>query len=313
MTGLPDPAERNGFFSTVQGKLISALTIIALVLGIAAEGVSLYRNVMETHTSTQVSINAKDRQDAEARNITAQSAVAPKRENAIAAKAAADACLAEVEAAVKTVDFFAPDGMAYYQKHGTWAESFVKRNPLAFVNCGANGEKISTAVSDDTRSESSRCLKEHHRLVDAAPEDLDGFVQYLKTAFEDWTANCKPLIATYQDGLEVNNYMKAKFERVKKAAMDKASAYEARLAKATETPCVKEYARIMTNPNAPKKGFEFLEYLSANTADWKQTCRPSMSDDELSATQQMLDKAYKDRTGETMAETKAKLQKGHGG
>ena len=59
MTVLPDPSDRNGFFSTVQGKLITALTIIAFVLGIAAEGVSLYRNVMETHTATEVSINSE--------------------------------------------------------------------------------------------------------------------------------------------------------------------------------------------------------------------------------------------------------------
>jgi hypothetical protein len=312
MTVLPDP-DRNGFFATLQGKLIASLTIVALVMGVVMEGISIWRNLMETHTSTEVSINAKDRQDAETRNVTAQSAVAPKRENAIAAKAAADACLAEVEAAVKTVDFFAPDGMAYYQKHGTWAESFVKRNPLAFVNCGENGEKISTAVSDNRHSESSRCLKEHHRLVDAAPEDLDGFTEYLKTAFDDWKANCKPLIATYQDGLEVNNYMKAKFDRVTKAAMDEARAHEAHLAKAAETPCVKEYARIVANAPAPNKGVEFLGYLKANTADWKQNCKPTMSDDELTAAQRILDKAYKDRTGETMAETKARLQKEHGG
>ena len=35
-------SNRDGFLSTVQGKLISTLTIIALVLGIAAEGISIY-------------------------------------------------------------------------------------------------------------------------------------------------------------------------------------------------------------------------------------------------------------------------------
>lgn len=72
MTVLPDP-DRNGFFSTVQGKLITALTIIALVLGIAAEGVSLYRNVMETHTATEVSINSTERQDADTKRAKAES------------------------------------------------------------------------------------------------------------------------------------------------------------------------------------------------------------------------------------------------
>ncbi len=42
MTGLPDQSQRAAFLSTVQGKLISTLTIIALVLGIAAEGISIY-------------------------------------------------------------------------------------------------------------------------------------------------------------------------------------------------------------------------------------------------------------------------------
>ncbi len=72
MTVLPDP-DRNGFFSTVQGKLITAMTIIALVLGIAAEGVSLYRNVMETHTATEVSINSTERQDADTKRAKAES------------------------------------------------------------------------------------------------------------------------------------------------------------------------------------------------------------------------------------------------
>lgn len=81
MTGLPDPAERAAFFSTVQGKLISALAVIALVLGIAAEGVSLYRNVKETHTVAEVSINANLRQEAEADKAA---------EDARSAKAAAD-------------------------------------------------------------------------------------------------------------------------------------------------------------------------------------------------------------------------------
>lgn len=73
MTGLPDPSGRPAFLATVQGKLISGLTIIALVLGIAAEGVSLYRNLKETHTATEVSINSTLRQEAEAKRAKAES------------------------------------------------------------------------------------------------------------------------------------------------------------------------------------------------------------------------------------------------
>ena len=58
LTRLPDPAERAAFFSTMQGKLISALVIIALILGIAAEGVSLvtgYYNMQKAGAKSRAS------------------------------------------------------------------------------------------------------------------------------------------------------------------------------------------------------------------------------------------------------------------
>ncbi len=72
MTGFPDPSERAAFFATARGKLISALAVVALVLGIVAEGVSIYRNIRETHTATEVSINSDARQDAEAKKAKAE-------------------------------------------------------------------------------------------------------------------------------------------------------------------------------------------------------------------------------------------------
>jgi hypothetical protein len=47
------------FLKTLYGKVIATLTIIALLLGIATEGVSFFRIVMETKTSTETAINAQ--------------------------------------------------------------------------------------------------------------------------------------------------------------------------------------------------------------------------------------------------------------
>jgi hypothetical protein len=41
---MPDQPPWSSFFATVYGKLIAALAIIALVLGIVAEGISIYTN-----------------------------------------------------------------------------------------------------------------------------------------------------------------------------------------------------------------------------------------------------------------------------
>jgi len=46
LTSLPDPSHRAAFLATVQGKLISGLAIIALVLGITAEGLTIYRQAL---------------------------------------------------------------------------------------------------------------------------------------------------------------------------------------------------------------------------------------------------------------------------
>ncbi len=66
MTGFPDREERAAFFATAQGKIISALIIIAVVLGIAAEGVTIYRNVMESKTAAETAHNATAQKEAEA-------------------------------------------------------------------------------------------------------------------------------------------------------------------------------------------------------------------------------------------------------
>ena len=74
MTVLPDRADRNGFFSTLQGKLIAALTIIALSDGCRhGRHFNLGRNLMETHTSTEVSMNSELRQKADAEKAKAKS------------------------------------------------------------------------------------------------------------------------------------------------------------------------------------------------------------------------------------------------
>ena len=49
------------FLNTIQGKLISSLAIIALLLGIAAEGVSLYRGWQEVRSTPTKLRKAKPR------------------------------------------------------------------------------------------------------------------------------------------------------------------------------------------------------------------------------------------------------------
>jgi len=44
LTGLPDQSQRAAFLATVQGKIISVLAIIALLLSIGIEGISIYTN-----------------------------------------------------------------------------------------------------------------------------------------------------------------------------------------------------------------------------------------------------------------------------
>ena len=54
------------FLNTLYGKLIAVLTIIALGMGIVMEGVSMYRNIRETQTATQVAVNAQAQKSADA-------------------------------------------------------------------------------------------------------------------------------------------------------------------------------------------------------------------------------------------------------
>ena len=66
MTGLPDPSERAAFFSTARGKLISALAVVALVVGIAAEGVIGWKNKVETDVASATASYADKLKAAEA-------------------------------------------------------------------------------------------------------------------------------------------------------------------------------------------------------------------------------------------------------
>jgi uncharacterized membrane protein YcjF (UPF0283 family) len=60
------------FFSTAQGRIVAALSIIALLGGIAAEGVSIWRNIQEAKTATEVANFANRRQQAEAEKAKAE-------------------------------------------------------------------------------------------------------------------------------------------------------------------------------------------------------------------------------------------------
>ena len=74
-------------------------------------------------------------------NVTAQSENAIRREKAIADKAKADACLAEVKAAAKTMKFTNKD-IDYYNEHGGFSEEFYQRYPTAFQKCDEHGNKM---------------------------------------------------------------------------------------------------------------------------------------------------------------------------
>jgi hypothetical protein len=62
LIGLPDPANRASFLSTVRGKLINALVIITLVLCTAAEGVNAFLNTQEAIRTKAAADNATLRQ-----------------------------------------------------------------------------------------------------------------------------------------------------------------------------------------------------------------------------------------------------------
>ena len=94
------------------GKLIRYLAAVALVLGIMAELVSLYRNTMEANTAKEVSRNSGTRQDAEARVASERAIIeletarnAARYQRALADKAEADARAAVAEAEAKTAIF----------------------------------------------------------------------------------------------------------------------------------------------------------------------------------------------------------------
>lgn len=69
-------SDRAQFFSTAQGRVIALLGIVSLMGGIAAEGVSIWRNINETITSREIAVNAKARQDAEAKQARDQECIA---------------------------------------------------------------------------------------------------------------------------------------------------------------------------------------------------------------------------------------------
>ena len=76
------------FLNTLSGKVIARLTIIALVFGVVAEGVSIYRNGEEAKTATETANNAAKLKLAEA-----------EERSQLAKKAAADAETARATAA----------------------------------------------------------------------------------------------------------------------------------------------------------------------------------------------------------------------
>ena len=87
------------FLNTLSGKVIAILTIIALVFGVVAEGVSIYRNGEEAKTATETANNAAKLKlaEAEERIHLAEKAAEDAKTARAAADNAAKLKLAEAE------------------------------------------------------------------------------------------------------------------------------------------------------------------------------------------------------------------------
>ncbi len=64
MTDQPPRASLAAFLGTVQGKLITTLTVIALLLGIAAEGISIVTGYYNMHRARADELKARTQAEA---------------------------------------------------------------------------------------------------------------------------------------------------------------------------------------------------------------------------------------------------------
>jgi hypothetical protein len=132
---------------------------VVLVLKTAVVSVLAYAVYQEWQ---QHIVSQTETAKGQAINVTAQGENADRREKAIADKARADACLAEVEAAAKTAKFTNED-IAYYQKHGGFSEEFYQRYPTLFQECDEHGNKVPAKPIED-RPQSKECADEFDSL-----------------------------------------------------------------------------------------------------------------------------------------------------
>lgn len=192
------------------GKVIAILMVIGMLMGIAAEGVSLYRNWQEAQSAAAVAHNARLRQDAEAKIAdqcaeieleTAKNAEALKRAEAEkmtndALKSKAEQCSARIKAIIDSVPMNRIDEATeiiqrdcdptYAARTKACAERFRKMMDTFVTDSGdkvktnLEGYKKDCRITDEQRAAIEVKIKE---IQAEAERKADRFIAQAKAKF----------------------------------------------------------------------------------------------------------------------------------